>query len=185
MRNLLIVLPLLLFAGCGSTPVTAPTQRQPVEVWSAPTAFPESWYGTWKGEIHIEPYEGEEQRLPMTLIVGPKEDGRWQFSIQYGSQATRPYELVAVKPKLGRYQIDEMNSIVLPAWFTEGELVSIFSLQGQILITRYRLVGDEIRFSVLVTRTVPNRKTGGLDQIPSVGAHLPLTYQRARLKRVK
>lgn len=177
MTRFLLLIPILALAGCGFQDAGAQGAR---------AAFPQSWYGTWKGEIHIKPYEGREQRLSMTMIIGPhEEEGRWQFAIQYGSQPTRPYELVAVKPKLGRYQIDEKNSIVLPAWYTEGELVSIFSLQGQLLTTQYQRVGDEIRFSVLVTRTAPTRLTGGLDQIPSVGAHLPLTYQRARLKRVE
>ncbi len=176
MRSFLFLIPLLALAGCGF---------EAAEARGAPDAFPRSWFGTWKGEIRVEPYDGGEKRLPMTLTIGPKEEGRWQFAIRYGSQPTRPYELVAVKPKLGRYQIDEKNSIVLPAWYTEGELVSMFSLSGQILTTHYQRVGDELRFSVLVTRTAPTRMTGGLDQVPSVGVHLPLTYQRARLKRVE
>ncbi len=177
MSRFLILIPILVLAGCGF---------EAVEAQSTPASFPKSWFGKWTGEIKVEPYEGAIQKLPMSLTIGPAEGeqaGRWQFAIQYGSQPTRNYELVAVKPKKGHYQIDEKNSIVLPAWYTNGELVSIFSLKGQILTTHYERVGDEIRFSVLVTKTAPTRLTGGVDQIPSVGVHLPTTYQRARLKR--
>ena len=176
MRGLTLLISLLALTGCGFEAARAQ---------SRPASFPQSWYGTWKGEIVVLPYEGEIQRLPMKLMVGPKDDGVWKFAIQYGSQPTRNYELVAVKPKQGRYQIDEKNSIVLPAWYTDGELVSLFSLSGQLLTTHYQRVGDEIRFSVLVTKTAPTRLTGGLPPVPSVGVHLPVTYQRARLKRVE
>ena len=175
MSRILLLIPILALAGCGF---------EAAQAQGSPTSFPESWFGKWTGEITVKPYEGATKKLSMSLTIGPmEEEGRWQFAIQYGSQPTRNYELMAVKPKKGRYQIDEKNSIVLPAWYTDGELVSIFSLSGQILTTHYERVGNEIWFSVLVTKTAPNRLTGGLDQVPSVGVHLPITFQRARLKR--
>ena len=187
MGRILFLIPLLALAGCASpTPEVRPEREVPREPVTRENgaSFPSSWFGRWKGEIHIVKYEGKAQRIPMEITIGPKEKpGRWQFAIRYGSQKTRNYELVAVDVKKGRYQIDERNSIVLPAWYTEGELVSLFSLSDQLLTTHYQRVGDELWFSVLVTKTTPTRITGGVDPVPKVGAHPPLTYQRARLRR--
>ncbi len=175
MSRFLILIPLLALAGCGFEAASAQ---------QGAAAFPESWAGHWKGQLEVAPYEGEVKRLPMELTVAKKEQaGHWRFAIQYGGQPLRDYELITEDRKKGRYRIDERNSIVLPAWYTGGELVSIFSLSGQLLTARYQRIGDEIHFSILVTKTSPTSKTGGEGRVPVVGAHLPATYQRARLKR--
>jgi hypothetical protein len=174
MKTALLLILLLALTGCGGAAVAD----------SGPGEFPASFIGKWKGEIRITPYEGEEQRLPMEMYIAPREtEGRWRWAIRYGTQPLRDYELRVLDAEKGRYEIDERNSITLPAWQTGGELISLFSLSGQLLTTRYRVEGDRLHFEVLVTKTAPTAVTGGEGQVPAVGVHLPLTVQRGTLGR--
>ena len=150
-----------------------------------PETFPESWRGTWKGTMtKATPGVAAADLTTMSLTIQPTEtEGRWRFAIRYGDQPLRKYELVERDAKVGAYEIDERNSIVLPATYLDGELFSWFSMNGDLLLARYRRVGDALTFELTQTPLAPSTTTGGEGQAPSVGGHSIQFVQRATLMR--
>jgi hypothetical protein len=150
-----------------------------------PETFPASWRGTWQGTMTTAaPAGATTAPTPMSLTIQPTEtEGRWRFALRYGQQPLREYALVARDPKVGAYELDERNSIVLPATYLDGELFSWFSMNGELLLARYRRVGDALTFDLTQTALAPSTTTGGKDQAPSVGGHAVRFVQRATLLR--
>ena len=149
-----------------------------------PETFPESWRGTWKGTMtKATPGVAAADLTTMSLTIQPTEtEGRWRFAIRYGDQPLRKYELVVRDAKVGAYEIDERNSILLPATYLDGELFSWFSMNGDLLLARYRRVGDALTFDLTQTGLAPSTSTGG-GEVPSVGGHPVALVQRATLTR--
>ena len=165
--------------GFAPAPVAAPAAPVP------PETFPESWRGTWKGTMtKATPGVAAADLTTMSLTIQPTEtEGRWRFAIRYGDQPLRKYELVERDAKVGAYHIDERNSIVLPATYLDGELFSWFSMNGDLLLARYRRVGDALTFELTQMPLAPSTTTGGEGQAPSVGGHPVQFVQRATLMR--
>ena len=106
------VLALLAFCGCAATDDAAVT---------APVAetFPESWFGTWTGDVAMIGPDGPRMEFQMELTVGPREaEGEYEWTIVYSGEAgesRRPYSLLARDAAEGHFAIDEHNGIVLEA----------------------------------------------------------------------
>ncbi len=164
-----------------------PAEVRKAEAEGAPKtvlAFPESWFGVWDGTLTITKPGRDIEQTRMLIVIRPTDDPkRWEFRLRYGrEQPQRKYELVVRDAATGRYAIDEKNGIVLPATYLDGELFSYFSLGDNLLLARYRLVGDFLHFDLTQTGLTPDVKTGG-EGTPEVGGHYAQVVQRAVLGR--
>jgi hypothetical protein len=170
---------------------------------AAGAAFPDAWQGTWKGDA--EARGSDPERAPMTftmeLRVGPLEAGldadpkpRRTWTIVYdGKQGRqeRKYHLVDRDAGKGLYEIDERNSIVLPATLVGDALVCPFEVDGSMLVTTYRFDAagegpedDRIIFEIVTFPAAKPENTGGKDGVPEVKGYVAASVQRSVLKRV-
>ena len=129
-----------------------PAEVRQAESEAAPKTvltFPASWRGVWAGTLTIAKPGRDVEQTDTFIAIAPTEDPQ------------RRYELVVLDAAAGRYAIDEKNGIVLPATYLDGELFSYFSLDGNLLLARYRLVGDTLHFDLTQTGLAPDTQTGG------------------------
>ena len=173
--------------GVNGIQLLTPAEVRKAEAEAAPKTvltFPESWFGVWSGTLTITKPGRKVEQTKMLIAIRPTDDPkRWEFRLRYGKeQPQRRYELVVRDVATGRYAIDEKSGIVLPATYLDGELFSYFSLGGNLLLARYRLVGDFLHFDLTQTSLTPDEKTGG-EGVPEVGGHYALVVQRAVLRR--
>lgn len=89
--------------------------------------------------------------VPMQLAVESIEGrvDRLRWCLQYGEGPdadVRDYVLVVDDLATGRMRIDEGNGIELAASLHGDELVSVFAVQGQTLVVRYRAVAAGVQF---------------------------------------
>lgn len=174
--------------GVNGFQVMTPAEVRAAEAEAAPKtvlAFPESWLGAWEGELTVAKPAGADapEISKMVVVIAPTDDpARYDFRLRYGSQELRRYQLVVRDAATGQYAIDERNGVVLPATYLDGELFSYFSLGGNLLLARYRLDGDFLRFDLTSTGITPDVETGGGD-VPAVGGHYVQVVQRALLRR--
>lgn len=148
------------------------------------------WLGTWSGTATNHRPDGSSFDFPMTLAIAPIDDApdRYTWTITYGEgerQQVRPYELVVIDSAVGRYAIDEKNSIVLDTVLLDGALYSQFEIEGVRLTTVNRLGPgpDEMICEILTTSTEAASITGNSQGVPPVGLFPPRSLQRAVLTR--
>ena len=173
--------------GVNGIQLLTPAEVREAEAKASPkttATFPESWFGVWTGTLTISKPGREVEQTRMLIAIRPTDDPkRWEFRLRYGrKQPQRKYELVVRDAATGRYAIDEKNGIVLPATYLDGELFSYFSLGDDLLLARYRLVGDFLHFDLTQTGLTPDVKTGGKGT-PEIGGHHAQVVQRAVLRR--
>lgn len=112
----------------------------------------------------------------------------------------RPYELVEKDASKGQWEIDERNSIVLPAQLLGDVLWSCFEVQGTTIHVAYRPVfsqgaeGEVVGIDVEMTsfQGANAVKTGGgtvgegenKQTVPTVMGHRIASLQTARMTRV-
>lgn len=118
----------------------------------------------------------------MELRIGPEvEPGRVRFQIVYGdgdAAQLRDYALVAVDAAAGRWKVDEGGGVEMAATVAGDELCCTFAVEGQILTTRYRRVGDVVLFELeSFARDAATESAGG------VASWRDLAIQRATLRR--
>ena len=136
----------------------------------AQSSFPKSHLGVWQGTLQITPVGSPNpQQIPMRLILDSLRgvSNRFTFTIQYGSQAARLYELVAVDAATGKYQIDEKDGIVLEASKIGDQLTTQFSVENNLITTIYTFLTnpDRIGFALYFSDVRPG-KTGGQGTTP-------------------
>jgi hypothetical protein len=116
--------------------------------------------------------------------------GVFDWIITYGQDSTlqrRVYQLQEIDATYGHYLIDEKNGILLDAYFIHEELISIFEVMGNTLLTSYQFHKDEIIFSVKVYSSKEVRISGDTliegQEIPTVLSFKPTVNQIARLQK--
>ena len=149
----------------------------------------QSWVGKWVGEATNEVAGGGKQNFAVQLVVSPSQSpDRWTWQITYtagAGKSVRDYELVAIDESKGRYVLDEKNGIKLPATLFEDSLHFHFTVSGQTLWSRYRLVTKDetvIEYE-MVTASGQDAKTTGTEEIEVIGLQ-PATRQVATLKKI-
>jgi hypothetical protein len=147
----------------------------------------QSWVGKWAGEATNEVASGGKQNFSVQLVVSPSQlPGRWTWQITYtgaAGKSVRDYELITIDESKGRYVLDEKNGIKLPATLFEDSLHFHFTVSGQTLWSRYRLVTKDetvIEYE-LVTAASQDAKTTGTEDIEVIGLQ-PASRQFAALK---
>ena len=152
-------------------------------------AFPESWFGTWRGRCaNVAPGNRTGRPFPMELQVGPTgSPNRYRWTIVYGAgkeRQVRAYELIAVDRKKGAWRIDEKNSIVLDAFLVGPTLFQAFTVQKTLLQVRFTRAGDALDVEMASYDLEKDRTTGGRDcKAPPVTVHILKAVQQGRLTR--
>ncbi len=173
--------------GVNGVQLLTPPEIREAEAKAAPQTlqrFPESWYGVWTGALTIAKPARAPEEAKMVLAIRPTDDPkRFEFRFRYGREEDwRQYELVEKDAATGRWAIDEKNGIVLPATYVDGELFSYFSIGGNLILARYRLVEDFLHFDLTQTSLTPGVRSGGAGT-QKVGGHDTPVVQRAVLRR--
>lgn len=128
----------------------------------------------------------------MALEILPMDSTNWHWRLIYnvrGEEDLRDYLLKPVKPKQGRWQIDEKNGIVLGARLIDRSLFSQFEVDNQMLLARYSLEGDHIRFEIIGSSLEPNLtgppppETPQIEAIPQVNWFEVGVFQQAILRK--
>lgn len=146
---------------------------------------------TWQGQLQIYSAKGLQQTVPMELDIQPMDTSvHWTWAITYGEDKVagrRAYELTPVDTTIGRFEIDEKNSIVLDAQLLGTTFVSRFEVMGNLLTSVYEKKDDAILFTILMGNATDKTETGGGvmngDTIPMVYSYQVGVLQRARLER--
>lgn len=102
--------------------------------------IPESWVGTWRGEMMNYNARGESQAIPVTLTIRQLDDGSYLWQTIYNMDEVhglRDYRLVPVPDSETEFYLDEQNGIRLQARLFGGSLVQPFSVGGQTLVSRF------------------------------------------------
>ncbi len=153
----------------------------------AQTPFPKSHLGVWQGTLQITPVGNPNpQEVPMRLVLDSIRgvSNRFTFTIQYGQQSPRLYELVTVDAATGKYQIDEKDGIVLDASKIGDQLATQFSVENNLITTIYTFLTnpERIGFTLYFSDVRPG-KTGGQGTTP-VLTYAIKSRQLATLTRV-
>lgn len=194
LMRLMVCLSVCLSSGsslCAQEP-EAPTINAAVKSENRLTA---EWFGTWRGEVEATSLKGQTSVFQMELTVQPlSEPGRWQWQIVYSGpqgESKRPYELVTSQEQPGQFVIDEKNGILIDTTLLGNTIVSQFAVQGQSLISRYRLrntgpdaSAPSIEFEILAGPSKVASTSGGQNDVPAVESWLITSRQSAVLKRV-
>lgn len=155
--------------------------------------FPEDWLGYWEGTLDIYNDKGLAQSIPMALDHSSTEaDSIWTWAIIYGEDTIagrRDYSLKVEDASAGHYYVDENNYILLDGFHRGNHFISTFKVQGNYLMTDYKLDGEELIFTIHFFPEKEIRTTGGTKQgeeeIPFVYSYKNTVLQEARLRRKK
>lgn len=151
-------------------------------------SFPESYFGIYKGDLHITSQNGTTS-IPMEFhllpIEGEKE--KFQYTIVYIANTTRQerqYTLITKDAEKGVYTIDENNGILLDAKVWTNKLYSMFEVQGSLLTTQLTFEADHMIFEITFSRKEAVNKSGTTDEKPIEVLSYPIsTVQKGVLKK--
>jgi len=144
--------------------------------------------GTWTGDMHS--FGADYPTMPMSLTVEPTDtDNEMTWTIRYGDQDVRPYVIRPVEGEDGTFEIDEKNSIILPAKLFGNDsghtLVSAFAIEPNGLVAIYRVEGDTMTFTVITLANDRATTSGGGGEVPEVLTVPARNMQHAVLKRAE
>lgn len=194
-----VLLVCLLLSSCAAksipTTSTSPAEATTFEV-SDSIGFPETWVGTWVGELVISNAKGIAQTLPMELHIQPMDTvDRFTWKIIYGEDkvaGARNYELVVKNREEGVYVVDELNSIFLECYLIGEKLFSWYLVNDVLILITNEKQGEQMIFEVVAGSHTPVSITGGQpaekegeDAIPEVSTYPVKSAQRALLQRKK
>ena len=152
------------------------------------TVFPKSWEGNYKGELQIFGVDSVRMKLMMKLDILQKSDSVYQFKIIYdfkGKEDKRDYELKIVDAKIGKYVIDEKNTIVIDAFFKMDILTSFFKVMDSYIISTYTKINDELIFEIISADGKNPNSSGNAkfesEDIPEVKSYMVNGRQKAVL----
>ncbi len=156
-------------------------------------SFPESWLGSWEGDLNIYKENKLVQTLPIELeMLAIDTSDNYVWAIIYGEDKVagrRSYELEIINAEKGIYRIDEKNSIKLESYLFGNKLYSQFSVMGSQLLCTYEKVDDKMIFEIISGSIDPVSITGGKivdeEDIPEVKAYPVTVMQKALLHQKK
>lgn len=160
---------------------------------AAPAAFPQAWFGRWRGTAQSVAPGAAVQSFTMEFALAPTaQAGRYAWTIVYdGTQGRqeRRYTLVTLDAARGLYVVDEGNGIALPHTLLAGALYSQFEVGGSRVSARQVLLGsgtsdERILVEMVSTVVADAQKTGGQGGVPEVVGWPVRALQSAALRRV-
>lgn len=179
MLRVLAIVFVLLSAGCAMPGPAAPAATAD-EVVAARTGGLAAFVGDHRGLLRIAGAPADRE-VPMRLLVEPLPEapGRFRWLLHYAGQPERDYRLLVDDPATGACRIDEQNGIELAARYHEGELVAVFVVSGQTLVTRYRRVAAGVEFALEAFAVADGVATGhGVTTLPKVALQRALLVTR-------
>ena len=181
---LFTVFSISMFSSCNQK---AAIQKDIIE---KPVIFPDSWLGTWEGDLNIYKGAVKVQSIPMEMkIVAADSLGNLSWSTKYKTQESieKPYTLKMVDEEKGWYLLDENNSIRIETYRFDNKLVSWYEVQGTIIQAAYEYRNEQLIFEILAGKSEPASITGGTEidgeEIPEVKTWPLNLMQRAVLQR--
>ncbi|MCB0727956.1 MAG: hypothetical protein KDD00_10860 [Ignavibacteriae bacterium] len=145
----------------------------------------DEWIGVWSGQLDIKTSDGKSNIVEMTLTISETDTpGEWKWITNYGGELSKDYILKTVDPEKGQYLLDENNSIVLDYFFSDNAFYNTFSVQKNILFSKYHLTNGEIHFEV-ISAPVHSPKISGResDENGLVESYPVYAVQKAVLKK--
>lgn len=150
--------------------------------------LPASWDGVWKGPTTLTWATGKAEAVSMELRVAPLPGGRaktWKVVYTFADRReVREYEIrPAEGGGAGRLLIDEKNGFLIDNYLAGDTLYSQFSINGNLVTTRFGLRGDaiEVELTMFDARSPRvTRLTGGAFEVSSFS---PKYVQRGSLRR--
>jgi hypothetical protein len=128
-------------------------------------SFPASWFGSWSGTMESIQSSGKITRFPMSLEYHATDSpGVYQWNIIYGEdriKGLRPYLLRTVNPSVGHYLHDEVNGILLDAFYIGETLFTSFQVANNRLTTMERVQGDTLYWELIFGNSNPIRSSQG------------------------
>lgn len=172
-------------AGAGAAAASSPSARGAAAPVAPPGVPPElvPFLGRHRGSLRMLSVNGA-STVPMGLDVAVVADhpGQLTWTMRYGDgerAQVRDYRLLFDAGAPGRCRIDERNGTVLDVQLVDGELVSVFTVPGQVLVVRYRAVPGGLDFALEAWNPAAAVATGG--GVTTIAA---VSSQRAALRRV-
>ncbi|HEY6505482.1 MAG TPA: hypothetical protein VIZ28_16020 [Chitinophagaceae bacterium] len=151
-------------------------------------AFPQSWFGNWKGELQW--YKGaakEPRKVNMELRIHPTDSaGKYSWQIIYGNESkdNRPYLLIAKDTAKGHWAIDENNGIILDQFWVAGKFCGAFTVNSSTIVNNYWMESGRLVVEFYGLSGKPIATTGkGTEESPLVDSYKVSTYQIAVLTR--
>ena len=147
--------------------------------------FPESYFGSYKGDLIIENAKGQ-QIIGMEFHINATETAnKYQYQLVYisnGNRQERNYNLIAKDASKGEYLVDENNGILLSAKQFENRLYSVFQVQENLLFTIEEFYEDYMIFEIVFSNKKETVKSGNIDEeTPEVFSYPVTVSQRAKL----
>jgi len=152
--------------------------------------FPDSWTGTWKGELSWYTQGSRTpQAVAMEIRIAPVQDStdqfHWEMVYANDYDAIRSYVLKAVNKSRGKWLIDEKNGILLEQFLYGDMLTGVFTVQQATIVNNYRVEQDMMTVEFISYKAEPSLKSGGQSEdIPPVESYTVNSYQRAVLNRM-
>jgi hypothetical protein len=152
----------------------------------APSPFPASWTGIWKGTCHAVQPGGRTNSFAMELHILPTEEPQrmtWKLVYDAGDRRQeRDYEIHAQDPAAGHYVVDEKNSILIDSYLVEDTLCCQYSVAGSLITVLYRKEGQRIQFKLISAGLDEASTTGGVEEVPDVSVYPVQIIQTAELR---
>lgn len=152
--------------------------------------FPDDFLGEWSGNLDI--YSGNRliKKVNMSLFIDSTvTDHTYIYNLVYqGANEepdTRNYLLVVVDRELGKFKIDEQNSVELPMQLFGRKLISSFVVEGSLVYFLYTLLDDKIMVEVISGPYEQATYTGEQMGVPQVGIINNQIFQTGVLQRKK
>lgn len=149
------------------------------------TAPLEEWTGVWIGQLDIKTSDGKSSTVEMTLTISETgTPGEWKWVTNYGGKLTKDYILRSVDPEKGLYLLDENSSIVLDYFYSDNAFYNMFSVQKNILFSKYQMTNGEINFEVISAPShSPNITGSESNETGLVDSYPVYAVQKAVLKK--
>lgn len=113
----------------------------------AQSIFPESWCGTWEGQMML--YRGTDLMDSVKVhfeVAKIADESRWIWRTTYLGRDTIAKDYILQAPEAGGnvYRLDEQNDIYLDCTYLDDRLYSAFSVNNQMLFSEYRMEQDRL-----------------------------------------
>lgn len=148
---------------------------------SAEQTFPDSWVGTWRGKLNIVGGSYDGQVVDMSLQIAPLPDTpRYTWTIRYGEEPARQYELLPVDAAQGHWVVDEKNGILIDSYLMDGVFLSQFDVYTNRVTARYEEKDGDLEVEMHTFSREPVRRSGPDGDVAAFDLR---SLHRARLKR--
>ena len=169
------------------SPIFGEIKKHPKTIFNQ-SGLPAEWHGVWKGETNLTWANGKTEKVGMELEVAPFKDGnadQWKVIYVFSDRREeRNYEIKTVEGRINHFVIDEKNGFLIDNFLSNNALHSQFTINGNLVTTRFELVKDSITVELTMFDTRTPRKTKLTNGDFEVSSFNLKYVQRGVLKRV-